>query len=138
MTGLSRVRSRRIPLDIITISRYSNCGVVRESDMVSDVIINGGYMPRRARCKGVTQYGKQCQYHAEKDGLCPVHYRMAHGKKGRNQPKSTEKGNTVPVNGTVANPSLVAWLLNDATPKEFEQFVELRKLPAMLPLLKVS
>lgn len=97
-------------------------------------------MPRRARCKGVTQYGKQCQYHTEKEGLCPVHYRMAHGKKGRNQPKGVEKGSntTVPQNGTVTNPSLAAWLMNEATPAEFEQFVELRKLPAMLPLLKVS
>lgn len=91
-------------------------------------------MPRKSRCKGITQYGKQCQYHADKDGLCPVHYRMEHGQKGRNQPKGAraEVARKLPV-----NPSVASWLVNDATPEEFEQFVALRKLPAMLPLLKM-
>lgn len=96
-------------------------------------------MPRVKRCKGITQYGKQCQYHADKDGLCPVHYRMEHGLKGRNQPIG--KASSKPVvagNGKLpVNPNIASWLMNDATPEEFEQFVALRKLPAMLPLLRM-
>lgn len=90
-------------------------------------------MPRKSRCKGVTQYGKQCQYHADKEGLCPVHFRMEHGLKGRNQPV----GKAVATSKLPVNPSVASWLVNDATPEEFEQFVALRKLPAMLPLLKM-
>jgi hypothetical protein len=92
-------------------------------------------MPRRKRCKGITQYGKQCQYHADKEGLCPVHYRMAHGELGRVQPKGPDK-----VAASTASPSkdLTTWLITEATPEDFKHLVELRKVPAVLPLLKLT
>lgn len=95
-------------------------------------------MPRRARCKGVTQYGKQCQYHADKEGLCPVHFRMKHGEKGRNQPEGNGKAAEKTPGRLPVNTQVASWLLNEATPEEFEQFVALRKLPAMIPLLRLE
>lgn len=94
-------------------------------------------MPRRKRCKGITQYGKQCMYHADKEGLCPVHYRMAHGELGRVQPVGSKRAQTE-VATTSPSKDLTTWLITEATPEDFKHLVELRKVPAVLPLLKLA